>query len=78
MINPVKLYQTLAEDSGVGIFENGDTYRIVELTPTNNMTWLKTRIAQDYNEKQQLTLAMEQWYSSEKMSGFPGLTNSMM
>ena len=78
VIYPIKLYQTFAEGCGVRIFENGAPYRIVELTPANNMTWLKTRIAQDYNEKEELTLAIEQWYSSEKMSGFQGLTNSMI
>jgi hypothetical protein len=71
VVDPVKLYQTAAEGGGVRIFENGARYRIVELTPGNSMTWLKNRIAQDYNEKQQLTLAMEQWYSSGKNGRFP-------
>ncbi len=71
VVDPVKLYQTAAEGGGVRIFENGARYRIVELTPDNSMTWLKNRIAQDYNEKQHLTLAMEQWYSSEKTGRFP-------
>ncbi len=72
MIDPIKLYQTVTEGGDVRIFENGATYRIVELTPTNSMTWLKTIIAQDYNKKQELTLAIEQWYSSEKNERFPG------
>ena len=72
VIYPIKLYQTFAEGCGVRIFENGAPYRIVELTPANKMTWLKTRITKDYNEKQELTLAIEQWYSSEKNERFPG------
>ncbi|MCX7107448.1 MAG: hypothetical protein NTV66_07710 [Methylococcales bacterium] len=36
------------------------------------MTWLKTRITKDYNEKEELSLAIEQWYSSEKNERFPG------
>jgi uncharacterized protein (DUF4213/DUF364 family) len=69
--DPIKLYQTAAEGGGVRIFENGARYRIVELTPDNSMTWLKNRITQDYSEKQQLTLAMEQWYSGGKKGRFP-------
>jgi hypothetical protein len=71
VVDPIKLYQTAAEGGGVRIFENGARYRIVELTPGNSMTWLKDRIAQDYTEKQQLTLAMEQWYASGKSGRFP-------
>ena len=71
VVDPIKLYQTAAEGGGVRIFENGARYRIVELTPDNSMTWLKTRIASDYTEKQQLTLAMEQWYASGKNGRFP-------
>jgi len=70
VVDPIKLYQTAAEGGGVRIFENGARYRIVELTPGNSMTWLKDRIAQDYTEKQQLTLAMEQWYASGKSGRF--------
>ena len=71
VVDHVKLYQTAAEGGGVRIFENGARYRIVELTPANSMTWLKDRIASDYAEKQQLTLAMEQWYASGKSGRFP-------
>ena len=71
VVDPVKLYQTAVEGGGVRIFENGARYRIVELTPDNSMTWLKNRIARDYNEKQLLTSAMEQWYSSGKNARFP-------
>ena len=71
VIDPLKLYQTAAEGGGVRIFENGARYRIVELTPENSMTWLKCRIAQDYAEKQQLTLDMEHWYCSGKSGRFP-------
>ncbi|MGR8998432.1 MAG: Rossmann-like domain-containing protein [Gammaproteobacteria bacterium] len=71
VVDPIKLYQTAAEGGGVRIFENGARYRIVELTPDYSMTWLKNRIAQDYSEKQQLTLAMEQWYSGGKKGRFP-------
>ena len=71
IVDPVKLYQTAAEGGGVRIFENGARYRIVELTPDNSMTWLKNRISHDYAEKQQLTLAMEQWYAGGKNGRFP-------
>jgi hypothetical protein len=52
--------------AGVRTLESGARYRIVELTPGNSKNWLKNRIAQDYSEKQQLTLVMEQWYASGK------------
>jgi hypothetical protein len=55
----------------VRIFENGARYRIVELKPANSMTWLKSRITQDYAEKQRLTSAMEHWYSSGKNGRYP-------
>ncbi len=71
VVDPIKLYQTAAEGGGVRLFENGARYRIVELTPDNSMIWLKARIAQDYTEKQQLTLTMEQWYASGKNGRFP-------
>ena len=71
VVDPVKLYQTAAEGGGVRIFENGARYRIVELTPTNTMNWLKTRIAQDYAEKARLNDEMERWYGSGKTSRFP-------
>ncbi|MEQ1635237.1 MAG: DUF364 domain-containing protein [Methylococcales bacterium] len=74
VIDPVKLYQTAAEGGGVRIFENGVRYRIVDLTPDNSMAWLKNNIAHDYTEKQQLTLAMEQWYASGKKARFPEFT----
>jgi len=71
VVDPVKLYQTAAEGGGVRLFENGARYRIVELSPSNCMTWLKNRIAQDYTEKAQLTSAMDYWYGSGKRSRFP-------
>ncbi|MGZ8226445.1 MAG: Rossmann-like domain-containing protein [Methylococcaceae bacterium] len=71
VVDPIKLYQTAAEGGGVRIFENGVRYRIVDLTPESNMVWLKDHIAQDYAEKQQLTFAMEQWYSAGKKGRFP-------
>lgn len=71
VIDPVKLYQTVAEGGGVRIFENAVRYRIVELTPGNSMTWLKSQIAQDYSDRQRLNLAMEQWYSTGKKGRFP-------
>ena len=71
IVDPVTLYQTAAEGGGVRIFENGARYRIVELSPSNCMNWLKTRIAQDYAEKARLTDEMERWYGSGKSSRFP-------
>ena len=71
IVDPVTLYQTAAEGVGVRIFENGARYRIVELSPSNCMNWLKTRIAQDYAEKARLTDEMERWYGSGKSSRFP-------
>lgn len=71
VVDPVKLYETVCEGGGVRIFENGLRYRIVDLTPTNSMAWLKANIAQDYAEKQRLTSAMEHWYVSGKSQRFP-------
>lgn len=71
VIDPVKLYQTAAEGGGVRIFDDAVRYRIVDLTPNNSMTWLKTQIAEDYTAKQRLNLAMEQWYGTGKQGRFP-------
>lgn len=71
IVDPVKLSQTAAEGGGVRLFENGARYRIVELSPSNCMNWLKTRIAQDFAEKAQLNQAMDYWYGSGKRSRFP-------
>ncbi len=53
------------------IFDNAVRYRIVDLTPNNSMAWLKSQIAEDYTNKQQLNLAMEQWYGAGKKGRFP-------
>jgi uncharacterized protein (DUF4213/DUF364 family) len=45
VIDPAKLYQTVAEGGGVRIFDNALRYRIVDLSPENSMIWLKTRLA---------------------------------
>ncbi|SJM94080.1 conserved hypothetical protein [Crenothrix polyspora] len=71
VVDPIKLYQTVAEGGGVRIFDNSVRYRIVDLTPDSSMAWLKTNISQDYNEKQRLTSAMEHWYASGKKGRFP-------
>ncbi|MDI1278173.1 DUF364 domain-containing protein [Methylobacter sp.] len=71
VIDPVKLYQTAAEGGGVRIFDDTVRYRIVDLTPGNSMMWLKSQIAQDYADRQQLNLAMDQWYSTGKKGRFP-------
>ncbi|TAK62402.1 DUF364 domain-containing protein [Methylobacter sp.] len=71
VIDPVKLRQTVAEGGGVRIFDEAVRYRIVDLTPGNSMMWLKKQIAQDYTDRQQLNLAMEQWYSNGKKGRFP-------
>lgn len=71
VIDPIKLYQTAAEGGGVRIFDEAVRYRIVDLTPGNSMTWLKSQIAQDYTYRQQLNLAMEQWYSAGNKGRFP-------
>ncbi|MEY3760129.1 MAG: hypothetical protein RIR39_1620 [Pseudomonadota bacterium] len=70
IVDPVKLSHTAAEGGGVRLFENGARYRIVELSPSNCMDWLKTRIAQDFAEKAQLNQAMDYWYGSGKQSRF--------
>ena len=69
--DPVKLRQIAAEGGGVRIFDNAVRYRIVDLTPNNSMAWLKSQIAEDYIDKQQLNLAMEQWYGAGKKGRFP-------
>jgi len=71
VIDPVKLYQTAAEGGGVRIFDDAVRYRIVDLTPGNSMMWLKSQIAQDYTDRQQLNRAMEQWYSTGNKGRFP-------
>lgn len=71
IIDPVKLSQTAAEGGGVRIFDEAVRYRIVDLTPDNSMAWLKGQIAQDYEHRQRLNRAMEQWYSSGQKGRFP-------
>ncbi len=71
VVDPVKLYRTAAEGGGVNIFNDAVRYRIINLTPSNSMSWLKNQIAEDYTDKQQLTLAMEQWYGSGRQDRFP-------
>jgi len=73
VIDPLKLYQTASEGGGVRIFDDAVRYRIVDLMPGNCMTWLKAQIAQDYADRQQLNLAMEQWYGTGKKGRFPEL-----
>jgi len=72
VIDPGKLCQTAAEGGGVRIFEDAVRYRIVDLTPSNSMAWLKSQIAQDYKDRQRLNLAMEQWYGTGEKGRFPG------
>jgi hypothetical protein len=71
IIDPEKLYQTVAEGGGVRIFDNAVRYRIVDLTPANSMDWLKNQIATDYTDRQRLSQAMEQWYSTGNNARFP-------
>lgn len=71
IVDPVKLYQTVAEGGGVRIFDDAVHYRVVDLTPGNSMLWLKSQIAQDYEHRQQLNLAMAQWYSTGNKGRFP-------
>lgn len=71
IIDPIKLAQTAAEGGGVNIFKDAVRYRIVDLTPSNSMTWLKNQIAEDYSDKHRLNQAMEQWYGASKHGRFP-------
>lgn len=71
VIDPIKLCQTAAEGGGVRIFDHAVRYRIVDLSPTNSMTWLKNQIAEDYNDRQRLNQAMAQWYGSGQTGRFP-------
>lgn len=71
VIDPIKLCQTVAEGGGVRIFDNAVRYRIVDLTPANSMEWLKSEIAQDYTDRQQLSRLMEQWYGIGNKGRFP-------
>jgi len=71
VIDPEKLVQTVAEGGGVRIFDDAVRYRIVDLTPVTNMEWLKSQIAQDYSDRQDISRAMEQWYGSGKKGRFP-------
>lgn len=69
--DPTKLVQTAAEGGGINIFKEAVRYRIVDLTPSNSMAWLKNQIAETYSDKNRLNLAMEQWYSSDNQGRFP-------
>ncbi|MFI3158543.1 MAG: DUF364 domain-containing protein [Methylococcaceae bacterium] len=71
VVDSAKLYQTAAEGGGVRIFDDAVRYRIVDLTPGNSMMWLKNQIAQDYEDRQRLNLAMEQWYGTGNKGRFP-------
>jgi hypothetical protein len=71
IIDPAKLSQTAAEGGGVRIFDEAVRYRIVDLAPDNSMAWLKDQIAQDYEHRQRLNRAMEQWYGSGQKGRFP-------
>jgi uncharacterized protein (DUF4213/DUF364 family) len=71
IIDPIKLTQTAAEGGGVNIFKDAVRYRIVDLTPGNSMSWLKSQIAEDYTDKHRLSQAMEQWYGTGKQGRFP-------
>ncbi len=71
VIDPVKLCRIAAEGGGVRIFDDAVRYRIVDLTPGNSMMWLKSQIAQDYIDRQQLNQAMEQWYGAGSKGRFP-------
>ena len=76
VIDAEKLYQTVAEGGGMRIFDNANAlrYRIVDLTPDTSMTWLKDQIAQDYDDKQRLNMAMEDWYGRGNKGRFPALS----
>lgn len=66
------LQQTVSQGGGVRIFEHGVRYRIAHLKPEISMTWLKRQIADCVAQKNQLTEAMEAWYSSGNSTRFPG------
>jgi len=65
------LYQTAAEGGGVRIFDRSVRYRVVELSPETSMAWLKTRIADEFTGKQDMTEAMERWYAAGNSKRFP-------
>ncbi len=69
--DPTALYHTTAQGGGVRIFQNGVRYRIADLTPSNNITWLKQQITACAAEKNRLTAAMGHWYNSGNSSRFP-------
>jgi uncharacterized protein (DUF4213/DUF364 family) len=71
VIDPEKLVQIVAEGGGVRIFDDAVRYRIVDLTPVTSIAWLKSQIAQDYSDRQDLSRAMEQWYGSGKKGRYP-------
>ncbi|MDP2902296.1 MAG: DUF364 domain-containing protein [Methylovulum sp.] len=64
-------YHTAAQGGGIRIFNNGVRYRIAELMPATNMTWLKQQIADCVAEKNRLTDEMENWYGAGNSSRFP-------
>lgn len=71
IIDSEALYHTAAQGGGVRIFNHGLRYRIAELTPSNNMAWLKQQIADCADERTQLNQEMESWYAAGNSGRFP-------
>lgn len=71
VVDPQALYHTAAQGGGVRIFNNGLRYRIAELAPQRSISWLKQQIADCFDEKSQLTSAMQQWYDAGNKARFP-------
>ncbi|MGR9116025.1 MAG: Rossmann-like domain-containing protein [Gammaproteobacteria bacterium] len=71
VIDSDALFRTAAEGGGVRIFETGVRYKILELTPETNLSWLKRQIAETFADKEKLTQAMERWYAEGNLKRFP-------
>lgn len=69
--HPDSLRQTIAEGGGVKIFATGVRYRVVELTPTRRLAWLRQTIAQAAAQKERLTQEMSRWYEQKTLPRFP-------
>jgi uncharacterized protein (DUF4213/DUF364 family) len=65
------LQNTVAQGGGMKIFDHAIRYRIAELNPLSNISWLKQQISDCYAKKAQLTAEMDAWYTAGKLQRFP-------
>ena len=71
VVDPEALFHTAAQGGGVKIFSRGLRYRIIELTPSASLDWLKQQIGACATERTQLNQDMESWYANGNRNRFP-------